>query len=144
MAQDTLDIQRLFADPGLGGSVPGGLAYAPDGSIVTFIKARPDDAQQFDLWAYDVATGEASMLVDSKRLEPDDFVLSEEEKALRERKRIASRRGIVQYQWDVQGKALLVPLAGDLFMFTLADQSIRQLTETDAFEYDARISLNLP
>ncbi|MEM1397986.1 MAG: DPP IV N-terminal domain-containing protein, partial [Pseudomonadota bacterium] len=80
------------------------------------------------------------MLVDSKRLEPDDFVLSEEEKALRERKRIASRRGIFQYQWDLQGKALLVPLAGDLFMFTLADQSIRQLTETDAFEYDARIS----
>ncbi|MEM1381147.1 MAG: S9 family peptidase [Pseudomonadota bacterium] len=137
---EKLTLQRLFDSPGLAGPSPRSLAYSPDGSMVTFLKPRDDDAERLDLWAFDVETGEATMLVDSKTLEPDDFELSEEEKALRERKRIASSKGIVQYQWDSKGEQILVPLAGDLFLVTLADKSVRQLTETEAFEYDAKVS----
>ena len=140
LAQDELTLQRLFDSPSLLGSSPRSVDYSPDGTMLTFLKAREDDAARLDLWAYDVASGKASMLVDSKTLEPDDFELSEEEKALRERKRISSARGIVQYQWDSAGEKILVPLAGDIFLVTLADGSVRQLTDTEAFEYDAKVS----
>ncbi|NRA31470.1 MAG: DPP IV N-terminal domain-containing protein, partial [Parvularculaceae bacterium] len=139
-AQQELTLERLFASPSLAGTSPRSVAYSPDGKMVTFLQAREDDAARLDLWAYDVETGEAAMLVDSKSLEPEGFELSEEEKALRERKRIASSTGIVQYQWDSEGERILVPLAGDLFLVELDDKSVRQLTDTEGFEYDAKVS----
>ncbi|NNU14726.1 S9 family peptidase [Parvularcula sp. ZS-1/3] len=139
-AQTELPLSRLFESPGLSGTSPRSVSYSPDGSMLTFLKAREDDQSRLDLWAYDVESGEAAMLVDSKTLEPDDFELSEEEKALRERKRIASSKGIVQYQWDSKGEQILVPLAGDLFLVSVADKDVRQLTDTEGFEYDAKVS----
>ena len=137
----TLSLERLEASPSLSGPSPRLVKYSPDGSRVSFLKAREEDAARFDLWAFDVATGEASMLVDSKWLEPDDVALSEEEKALRERKRIAGSKGIVSYDWG-GADHILVPLGGDLYLVTLGDNDpqTRRLTETEAFEYDARVS----
>ncbi|MEL6956735.1 MAG: DPP IV N-terminal domain-containing protein, partial [Pseudomonadota bacterium] len=136
-----LTIERLYASPGLSGPSPRSVKYSPDGKRVTFLKAREDDAARFDLWQFDVATGEPSMLVDSTLLEPEEVELSEEEKALRERKRIAGSRGIVSYDWGT-ADTILVPIGGDLWLVTLgeAGPETRQLTETDAFEYDARVS----
>ncbi|MEL6663898.1 MAG: DPP IV N-terminal domain-containing protein, partial [Pseudomonadota bacterium] len=136
-----LTIERLYASPGLSGPSPRSVKYSPDGKRVTFLKAREDDAARFDLWQFDVATGEPSMLVDSTLLEPEEVELSEEEKALRERKRIAGSRGIVSYDWGT-ADTILVPIGGDLHLVTLGEAGLetRQLTETDAFEYDARVS----
>ena len=110
-------------------------------SVSLFLKAREDEGNRFDLWQFDVATGEQSLLVDSKILEPEEVELSEEEKALRERKRIAGSKGIVSYDWGTSD-TILVPIGGDLHLITLGDDepSMRQLTETDAFEYDAKVS----
>ena len=141
-AQDAppeLTIERLYASPDLSGTATRGVRYSPDGRLVTFIRAREDDAARFDLWAYDTGTGEASMLVDSLTLEPEEVELSEEEKALRERKRIAGSKGIVAYDWDASGEAVLVPIGGDLFYVPIGGEP-RRLTETDAFEYDAKVS----
>lgn len=139
--QKPLTIERLYASPSLSGPAPSGVQYSPDGKRVTFLKAREDEASRYDLWQFDVATGEQSMLVDSKLLEPEEVELSEEEKALRERKRIAGRKGIVSYDWGTSD-TILVPIGGDLHLVTLSDDgpSARQLTETDAFEYDAKVS----
>ena len=139
--QKPLTIERLFASPSLSGPTPSGVKYSPDGQRVTFLKAREDEASRYDLWQFDVATGEQSMLVDSKLLEPEEVELSEEEKALRERKRIAGRKGIVSYDWGT-ANTILVPLGGDLHLVTLteAGPEARQLTDTDAFEYDAKVS----
>lgn len=136
-----LSIARLYASPALSGPSPQGVKFSPDGKRVSFLKARADESDRYDLWQFDVATGEQSLLVDSKILEPDEVELSEEEKALRERKRIAGRKGIVSYDWGTS-ETILVPLGGNLHLVTLgADRaSARQLTETDAFEYDARVS----
>lgn len=139
MTELTLD--RLFASPSLAGATPMGMKYSPDGRRVTFLKPRPDDQQRHDLWQFDVATGKPSLLVDSRLLEPGDTDLSEEEKALRERKRTAGKTGILDYSWGTSD-TLLVPLGGNLHLVTLTDNGprSRQLTDTDAFEYDARIS----
>ena len=136
-----LTIERLYASPGLSGPSPRAVKYSPDGSRVTFLKAREDDGSRFDLWQFDVATGAQSMLVDSTLLEPEEVALSEEEKALRERQRIAGQRGIVSYDWGTED-TILVPIGGDLHLVTLGEggPETRQLTETDAFEYDAKVS----
>ncbi|MEM9740771.1 MAG: DPP IV N-terminal domain-containing protein, partial [Pseudomonadota bacterium] len=136
-----LTIERLYASPGLSGPSPRSVTYSPDGTRVTFLKARSDDAGRFDLWQFDVATGTQSMLVDSTLLEPEEVQLSEEEKALRERRRIAGQSGIVAYDWGT-ADTILVPIGGDLHLVTLGADgpATRQLTATDAFEYDAKVS----
>jgi dipeptidyl-peptidase-4 len=128
--QKPLTLERLYASPSLSGPTPQGVKYSPDGTRVTFLKARADEAARFDLWQFDVATGEQSMLVDSKLLEPEEVELSEEEKALRERKRIAGRKGIVSYDWGT-ADTILVPLGGDLHLVTLPP--------ADGRLYDVRI-----
>ena len=139
--EETLTIERLYASPSLSGPTPRGVKFSPDGKRVTFRKAREDENNRFDLWQFDVATGEQSLLVDSKILEPEEIELSEEEKALRERKRIAGSKGIVSYDWGTAG-TILVPIGGDLHLITLTEggPDARQLTDTDAFEYDAKVS----
>ena len=57
----------------------------------------------------------------------------------RERARLASVRGIVDYQWSPDGETLLVPLDGDIWLAPLQGAP-RRLTETDATEIDAKLS----
>ena len=136
-----LTLERLYASPALSGTSPRGVKFSPDGKRVTFLKPRATDQSRFDLWQFDVATGAQSLLVESSLVDPEDAELSEEEKALRERKRIAGIRGIADYDWGT-ADMLLVPAGGDLHLVTLGPEgaATRQLTRTDAFEYDAKIS----
>ncbi len=140
-APGSLPLERLYASPSLSGPTARMVKYSPDGTRVTFLKSRADEQNRFDLWQYDVATGEQSMLVDSSLLEPEPVELSEEEKALRERKRISGSAGITDYSWGA-ADTILVPLGGDLHLITLTNSGpvAKQLTHTDAFEYDARVS----
>jgi dipeptidyl-peptidase-4 len=140
-APETLPLDRLYASPSLSGPSARMVKYSPDGTRVTFLKSRADEQNRFDLWQYDVATGKQSLLVDSRLLEPEPVELSEEEKALRERKRISGTVGITDYSWG-SPNTILVPLGGDLHLVTLSDTRpvAKQLTQSDAFEYDARVS----
>jgi dipeptidyl-peptidase 4 len=137
----TLTLERLYASPGLSGPGPRGVKFSPDGKRVTFLKPRAGDQSRFDLWQFDVATGEASMLVDSTLVDPADAELAEAEKAMRERKRIAGVRGIADYDWGT-ADTILVPAGGELHLVTLGGGApqVRQMTHTDAYEYDARVS----
>ena len=139
-AQKELTLESIYTGASLSGPVPNGVKYSPDGKRVTFLKDADGDSR-YDLWQFDVETGEPSLLVDSRLLEPEEVELSEEEKALRERKRIAGRKGIVSYDWGT-ADTILVPLGGNLHLVTLGNggPSTRQLTDTDAFEYDAKVS----
>ena len=83
--------------------------------------------------------GEPYKLIDARALVPDAGELSEAEKARRERMRI-SARGVVEYSWDQQGRYILAPLEGDIFLANRADGKVRRLTETPADEIDAKVS----
>ena len=85
---------------------------APDGSRVTFLRGKQADRNQLDLWEYHIATGQTRLLVDSKVVLPGEEVLSDAEKARRERQRIAAMSGIVDYQFSPDAQRLLFPLAG--------------------------------
>ena len=132
-----LTLEAVYGSPDLSGSRPRALKLSPDGRYATLLKPRADERQRYDLWAVDVATGEERMLVDSKKLGGQE--ISEEEKMRRERLRIAGTRGIVSYDWGSDGRALLVPVDGDLWLAPL-DAEPRRLTHTEATELDAQLS----
>jgi dipeptidyl-peptidase-4 len=116
---ERLALDRLNADPALGGAGMRKLKVSPDGSRVTFLRGRSDNQFQFDLWEFNLATKSMRRLVDARALVPNEQ-LSEAEKARRERERVASLSGILEYSWAPDGKQLLVPLAGDLYLVDLA------------------------
>ncbi|MCS6627117.1 S9 family peptidase [Roseibacterium beibuensis] len=131
--------ERVFSDPSLAGPVARGVSLSPDGELVAFLRSREDDVDVLDLWAAPTGEGEPFKLIDAQALVPDAGELSEAEKARRERMRI-SQRGVVEYSWDEQGRYILAPLEGDVFLAERDGGAIRRLTETEADEIDAKVS----
>jgi dipeptidyl-peptidase-4 len=137
-AQRTLTLDRVFGSPDLSGSQPRAMKLSPDGKLLTLLKPRADEKSRFDLWARDTATGQERMLVDSKKV-GSGAELSEAEKMQRERARIAGDKGIVAYDWAPDGKSILVPLDGDLYLAHL-DGKVDRLTNTPGGELNPVIS----
>jgi len=146
-AQDTtprkLTLEAITGDAPLSGPTLTKPLIAPDGSRVTFLRGKDSDRNRLDLWAFDVATGKTSLLVDSTDVLPGEEILSDEEKARRERQRIAALSGIVDYQWSPDGKSLLFPLGGELYLYDLGKSgkaAVRKLTDGGGFATDPKIS----
>jgi dipeptidyl-peptidase-4 len=135
-----LTLERIFSSPALEGAQPRSLEIAPDGSRVTFLRGKEADRNRLDLWEFNLANGQSRVLLDSATLLPEEGELSDEEKARRERQRIAEYSGIVDYQWTSNAGALLFPLGGDVYLYALATQSVQRMTDTDAFETDPKLS----
>jgi len=112
---ERLTLDRIHADPALSGPGVRSLRVSPDGERVTFLRGRADNQFQLDLWEYNMKDKTTHRLVDSKKLVPNEN-LSLEEKARRERARTASLSGIISYSWSPDGKQILVPIAGDLYL----------------------------
>ena len=134
-----LTLERIFDDPSLAGKSPVQLKFSPDGSRVTYLQGKADDYNRYDLWEYNLKDNTNRLLVDSAQLFSGPENLSDEEKARRERQRIFGK-GILEYKWSKDGKALLFPLNGDLYYFDLKTKNSKKLTNTEAFETDARFS----
>jgi dipeptidyl-peptidase-4 len=123
---DQLTIERLHADPALSGPGVRQLQVAPDGSRVTFLRGRPEDQFQLDLWEFNLHDKSMRRLVDSRALVPEEK-LSDAEKARRERERTASFHGIAHYDWSPDGKQMLVTLAGKLYLVDAAQPDAARL-----------------
>jgi len=134
-----LTVERIYSSPSLSGGSVQNLKISPDGSRATFLRGKEDDYERLDLWEYEIATGETRLLFDSNDLHSGAEELSDEEKARRERRRLKGS-GIVSYQWSNDGKALLFPLAGDLYYFKIGDDKARKLVDTPEFETDSKLS----
>src|SRR5690606_19007143 len=119
-APEKLTLEAITGSAPLSGPTLMKPQVSPDGARVTFLRGKDSDRNRLDLWEYDVASGQTRMLVDSSVALPGDEVLSEAEKARRERQRIAAYSGIVDYQWSPDGKSLLFPLGGELYLYDLA------------------------
>jgi dipeptidyl-peptidase-4 len=139
-----LTIDRLFAGPDLGGPALRGARFSPDGKRVTYLQGKAAARDRLDLWAYDIASRQNRLLVDSAALVADEGRLSPEEEARRERARTSALTGIVDYEFSADSRLLLLPLAGDLFIYDLqatpGTSAVRRLTSTAAAETDARFS----
>ncbi|MBO9724669.1 MAG: DPP IV N-terminal domain-containing protein [Novosphingobium sp.] len=133
-----LDFQRVFASPSLDGPQPREVKISPDGRYLTLLRNRTEDRQRYDLWGYDRESGEWRMLVDSLKL-GSNRELSEAEKMQRERKRVGDLKGIVAYDWSDDGRSIIVPLDGDLYLAGL-DGSVRRLTDSPEDELNSALS----
>src|SRR6185503_4479731 len=77
-------------------------------------------------------------LVDSTKIGGGE--ISEAEKMRRERNRVGGSKGIVEYEWAPDGKSILAPVDGDLYLADVATGAVRRLTNTPATEIDAHVS----
>ncbi len=141
VSADEFTIERLVGSPSLSGPSVQGLELSPNGKRVTFLRGKEENQAQLDLWEFDTTTGEARLLVDSNDLlGGSEEVLSEEEKARRERNRsLTGKSGIVSYFWSNDSTTLLFPLGGDVYVLPLGGE-VKRLTETAAYETDIKFS----
>ena len=142
-APGKLTLEAITGDAPLSGPTLMKPQIAPDGSRVTFLRGKDSDRNQLDLWEYDVASGQTRMLVDSRVVLPGEETLSDEEKARRERQRIAGLSGIVDYQWAPDSRRLLFPLGGELYLYDLSksgSDAVRKLTDGGGFATDPKLS----
>ena len=138
-----LTLEALAGDAPLSGPSLMKAKVSPDGKRVTFLRGKDSNKNRLDLWAYDIASGQTAKLVDADDILPGDEVLSDEEKARRERQRIAALSGIVDYQWAPDGRSLLFPLGGELYLYDLAKtgkSAVRKLTHGEGFATDPKLS----
>jgi dipeptidyl-peptidase-4 len=122
---------------------PGSFRITPEADAVLFLRAG---ARTFvnDLWVYDVASAEERVLLTAAQvLEGAEEELSAEERARRERMRVASR-GIASFDLSPDGRFLLVPLSGRLFLIERARAAepgaVRELPSSGGFPVDPRFS----
>jgi len=116
---ERLTLDRIHGETSLSGPGVRNLRVSPDGERVTFLRGSADNQYQLDLWEYNTKSKATRRLIDSKSLVPSEE-LSLEEKARRERARTAGLSGILNYFWSPDGKQLLVPIAGNLYLVDAA------------------------
>nr|WP_183960739.1 S9 family peptidase [Chiayiivirga flava] len=142
-APRALTLEAITGDAPLSGPTLMQPKIAPDGSRVTFLRGKDTDRFRLDLWEYNVKADRTRLLVDSAVVLPGDEVLSDEEKARRERQRIAAFSGIVAYDWAPDSRRLLFPLGGELYLHDLEARgadATRKLTSGGGFATDPKVS----
>lgn len=135
----SLTIERIFSSPSLNGPTTKQLKYSPDGSTITYLKAKENDVNRYDLWQYDIASNAHKLLVDSDSIFSGKEALSDEEKARRERQRVYGS-GIMEYVLSNAGDTILFPINGDVYLYTIDTEKSRRLTHDQAFETDIKFS----
>ena len=140
---EKLSIERMFAAPDLSGATLRSPQISPDGRLVAYLRGSERNKDRLDLWAYDISNRRHHLLVEAARLAPEEHAPSAEEEQRRERQRTSSLSGIVEYQFSPDSHYLLVPLAGDLYVYDLRakpERAVHRLTRTASYETDAKFS----
>jgi len=111
-----------------------------DGTAVLFLRSQPRSFVQ-DLYQFDCATGEEKVLLTAEKiLAGGDEKLSAEEKAMRERLRLAAR-GIARFDLSEDGAKVLVPLSNRLFVIDRASGKSSEIkSATGGFPLDPTLS----
>src|SRR6056297_1601723 len=139
---EELTLARIFDSPALSGPSLKAAKLSPAGDRVTFLRGRQDDSNTLDLWEYNLEQDRTRRLISADDVLAEPAALSDAEKARRERARISDLRGIVEYRWARNGRHILFPLGGDIFLADLESSPIkvRQLTAGEAFDLDPKIA----
>lgn len=144
LADQRLTIERIFSAPALSTTAPQAIQFSPTGDHLTYLKGSNAEPDILDLWQYDIRSGEHRLLLAATDIVADPTQMSATERARRERLRIRST-GIVEYQWAPAGDSLLIPIAGQLYLYQLQpndsnSMALQRLTNEDMSATDARFS----
>jgi dipeptidyl-peptidase 4 len=118
---------------------PARIQLTPAGDAVLFLRSPPRSPEH-DLYELDVASGRVRRLARSADLLGGrEEVLSQEERARRERLRIADR-GFTWFALSPDGKSALLPASGALYLLDRASGAVRALTAPGSSALDPRFS----
>lgn len=118
---------------------PTSFRVTPDGSAVLFLRSRPETRVQ-DLFAFDPSSGEERALLTAEAvLAGAEEHLSPEERARRERQRLTAR-GITSFRLSADGRYLVVPLGGRLFVVERESLAVRELPNEGGYPIDPQMS----
>lgn len=132
-------LQQYAATRGFTHGTPKNISITPDGSAVLFLRSGPRSFVQ-DLFEVDTATGKERVLLTAEQLlSGTEEKLTAEELARRERMRLASR-GIASYILSKDGRRVLVPLSGRLFLMQRTDGVVVELTSNAGYPIDPQFS----
>lgn len=119
---------------------PRSFAFTPDGSTLFFLRSA-SDSPELRLFAIDASTGEERLAVSKAKLLPreDEQGLSDVERAERERRRVSSS-GITSFTISKDGKSVLVPLSGRIFLLDVEKNRIREVQQDAGYRVSAGLS----
>jgi len=136
---DPAFIEQYAATNGFRLGRPADLSITPDGDAVLFLRSGPRSFVR-DLYSFDTRTGEERVLLTADALlRGAEEELSAEERARRERMRL-SARGIAAYELSGDGRLILVPLSGRLFVVERETGRSRELSTGEGYPNDAHFS----
>src|SRR5262245_11668557 len=117
---------------------PTALAPTPGGDEVLFLRSGPESFER-DLYAFDLASGEERVVLTARAiLQGAEERLSAEERARRERMRLVAG-GIASFSLSKDGRRILAPLSGRLFVVERASGAVKELPG-GGFPVDPRFS----
>ncbi len=137
VAAGELTVARIYSQPSLSGQLARGLRWSPDGKLLTYFEREGSGKDaHLELWSMDSRSGERKLLISSDKLL--SIVSAGPAKAVQ-----ATGLGRIagsEYQWAIDGSALLFQTGESLTWFDLKTQSARQLVAGKAALADPKIS----
>jgi dipeptidyl-peptidase-4 len=136
-AADLLD--QYVATDRFRSGIPRSPVIVPGGGEILFLRSGPRD-RNGDLWSYDTRTRRERVFLTAKQLLAGAAeTLTVEARARLERLRF-SARGIASFALSEDGRRVLVPISGRLFLVERASGAVRELASTAGAAADARFS----
>ena len=136
-AGKALTVERVYSQPSLSGRMTRGLAWTPDGKLLTYFETKGAGRdEKTELWAMDTATGERRVLIGADKLES----IMPAETARQTQATGAGRRPPSQYQWAPDGTAILFQGPTALAWLELKSQAGRTLVSGKSTITDPKIS----
>jgi dipeptidyl-peptidase-4 len=136
-AGKALTVERIYSQPSLSGRLTRGLAWTPDGKLLSYFETKGSGKEgKTELWAMDAASGERQLLVAADKLEsilPVDTSRPTQATGL-------GRRAPSQYQWAPDGAGILFQGATALAWLDVKSQTGRTLVTGKATLADPKIS----
>ena len=123
--------------PAPGTSVPGSIAFAPDGKSVTYLKGESAGLSRV-LWRASVDDGAARVVARPPGSGDTDATVSRAEALRRERQRLRET-GITQVSRAKAADVMVVPLGGDLYLLR-GEGPLERLTESPTPEIDPKLT----
>jgi dipeptidyl-peptidase-4 len=132
-------LEEYAATSGFRLGQPQQVEFTPDGAALLFLQSAPRSFAQ-DLYEHDVQSGQTRLLLGTGQLLAGTAEeLSAEELARRERAR-STARGIAAFEQSEDGRILLVPLGGRLFLLERASGRVTELPAAGGPAIDPRLS----
>lgn len=136
-AKKPLTIDAVFAEGGITGRGPETIQWSPDSAKFSFIQ-RDDSGDHGELWYVEAASGEKKLLVSEAKLAglapPVEKMKNE-----REKERI-TRYHVAAYEWSPDSKHLLFDSQGQLWLYSLENETAVQFTSAPDPSSDPKFS----